>query len=415
VSDRGVFNFLRKALKVAEKENAQIAFGNDQEELQKLMVEARKSGHFVGSGRLTEFRFSGSQTGSRKLTRLDFEKILEILAQGYPLLKSIEFSIPPPPKVSECDAVQFVTVFEVCINEFCLQGSPVKVYGDFPSHRLKGLTSVHILNARWLNDEVVCALADNIGGTIQHLSLNGSEVSDRSLKYLISLCTHLRTLNLSGSFVSNEVFHHLVQSPCAATLVDLDVSFSPELNDAGLLALCISRQEGSANRPPQSLPCLRKLSIAGCPFITFMTLVTVIKSYAPPVGRLVHFDITGLNLTYAWDVLVRDCEEAERSQGSGFPWITNPVDERLLLCQLPDFNGVNPDSAERLYTVGAEGLIEIPEQPPENVQGSQTHEEDEDEGGLRGPRWRLKAALPAYILKTQQLMTISRWSGPRME
>ncbi|KAJ3412146.1 hypothetical protein HDV05_001184 [Chytridiales sp. JEL 0842] len=173
VTDRGVFNFLRKALKAAAKEDS-LAFGEDGDALQKMMSEARKAGHAVGCGRLTEFRFSGSQTGSRKLTRMDFGRVLDILSQGYPQLHTIEFSIPNPPK-----------------------GAQDKLYRNFPSHNLKNLTSVHIYNARWIPEDEFRSLADTIGSTVQHLTISGAEVGEAELKYLISLCTQLQSLNLS--------------------------------------------------------------------------------------------------------------------------------------------------------------------------------------------------------------------------
>ncbi|KAJ3308126.1 hypothetical protein HDU76_004115 [Blyttiomyces sp. JEL0837] len=335
------------------------------------------------SGRMEEFRFAGSRTGSRKVTRIDFVRILECLKAGNPGLKVLEFTVPPAPK-----------------------GSPTQVYTSFPVKSLKGLQTVHIYNAKLLPLEVIRHLSFTLASTIRHLTLTSLTITMEGYLDIFSQCEFLESICFAKGNVNDDVLVALKNAGCCGVLKKLDVSLCPFVTDVGICALVkpvvvattsataangdgdvtMALNDGGEGDDGDdgiqvgvpALPNLEELNVSEIPQITHAALLVLIGSYAPPRGRLVRLNVTGNFLGTDWhgyrkrvwdEFLLKSIGKRGVSiengnggiggggdgEGLDLPDVLDWRTERFAFAKVPEQCGVSGGSEERLYRLTRRG------------------------------------------------------------
>ncbi|KAJ3024533.1 UNVERIFIED_CONTAM: hypothetical protein HDU68_008031 [Siphonaria sp. JEL0065] len=138
-------------------------------------------------GRLKEFRFSGNQTSSRKLTWTDLERILGCLFQGN-AISTVEFSIPPPPK--EVDFGFNTTMTDLALFPM----TEITEEMVLPVPRLKSLILAGCTN---LTVEGILPLIQmytsrpDTSGMLEYLDITGTGVDWKAWRQIVSQCEGL--------------------------------------------------------------------------------------------------------------------------------------------------------------------------------------------------------------------------------
>ncbi|ORY46452.1 hypothetical protein BCR33DRAFT_715531 [Rhizoclosmatium globosum] len=179
-----------------------------------LIIQAKIDSN-TGTGRLSEFRFSGSQSTSRKLTWFDLERILECVMKGN-RIQCLEFSIPPPTK-----------------------NAPKKLYKTLPIQLFTKITSLHIHNAENMHSEVSIKLP-------HHWEFAGSSDSDTNISTTDQTLTLLlapdqsQIPRLVTLKIDTALLHHLIHGcDCAQTIETLNIGHTRTLTDLSLFPLCL--------------------------------------------------------------------------------------------------------------------------------------------------------------------------------
>ncbi|KAJ3017691.1 UNVERIFIED_CONTAM: hypothetical protein HDU68_011515 [Siphonaria sp. JEL0065] len=319
-------------------------------------------------GRLKEFRFSGNQTSSRKLTWIDLERILACLLKGN-AISTVEFSIPPPSKK---------------------------------------ITSLHIYNASTLHPDSIHLISTTIGKYLIELSLTPTtHCTSAIIHSLLSNVVKVKKLRLSYSRIDASTIRHLIDAcESSKTLEEVDFGFNRSITDLALFLMTEITEGGMVLQ----LPRLKSLSLAGCTNVTVEGILPLIQMYASsPAGTLRCLDITGAGVDWkAWRQIVSQCEGFDESmkRQTGF--------ERYL----PEHIGVDEDSFDKEYVFGnRRGMKEdvdvwVPVHRGVNAGGVDSDSEDtENAEATEAKVFTLKDAKTAEIVHASTLVSIAKYYG----
>ncbi|KAI9216709.1 hypothetical protein BC828DRAFT_409187 [Blastocladiella britannica] len=226
--------------------------------------------------------------GIRRQSRGGLVYFLAEMATVHPHLKTLEFSIPPPPSTS---------------TKSMFSGGAFLFWG------LRGirLTSLTIRDCEFLDDNNIEPIAHYVKHLRSLVMFNCANMTEKSFLPIIRELKHLTTLRIRGAkHLSDAAVAHLAKAPCASKLEVLDLSDGYELSDETMYMLASVVVYDTV--PPTYVPpvlnvlspvlpdtarpvfsSLRHLALENCRRLTFkgvMAVARVLAPYDPPVVAL---------------------------------------------------------------------------------------------------------------------------------